>query len=120
MERFIIKHQDKITGMISCFDRILFKGYLPISSPEGMESFMNRHGILFKNFKHFASNCSEGLKLYAQDMARKANRPFEYIYSSVRKEDRAREIALRDGVTKGLVCVFSEAIRRIDFCPSLL
>lgn len=107
MEQFIIKHQDKITGTISCFDRILFKGYLPISSPEGMESFMNRQGVLFKNFKQFASTCSEGLKAYAQDVARKANRPFEYVYASVRKEECAREIALRDGITQGLVCVFS-------------
>ncbi|OQB36621.1 MAG: hypothetical protein BWY09_01875 [Candidatus Hydrogenedentes bacterium ADurb.Bin179] len=107
MERFIIKHQDKITGIISCFDRIMFKGYLPVSSPEGMEGFLNRHGILFKDFKRFASTCSEGLKIYAQDVARSANRPFQYIYSSIRKEECAREIALRDGITQGLVCVFS-------------
>jgi hypothetical protein len=107
MNEFIIKHQDKITGMISCFDRIMFKGYLPISSPEGMEGFMNRQGVLFKNFKRFASSCSEGLKAHAQDTAQKAGRPFEYIYSCVRKEELAREIALRDGITQGLVCVFS-------------
>jgi hypothetical protein len=107
LERFIVKHQDKITGMISCFDRILFKGYLPIGHADGMEAFLNRHGILFKDFKHFASTCSETLKVHAMEVARKAKRPFEYLNSSIRKEEKARDIARRDGVTQGLVCVFS-------------
>jgi len=27
MEQFIAKHTDKIQGTLSCFDRILFRGY---------------------------------------------------------------------------------------------
>jgi len=46
MEEFIVKHQAKTTGMISCFDRLLFKGYLPISYPESMETFLNRKDVL--------------------------------------------------------------------------
>jgi hypothetical protein len=107
MEQFIVKHQDKITGMISCFDRILFKGYLPISYAERMEAFLNRQGVLLKDFKRFASLCSDGIKEHAMDVARKAARPFEYLNSPIRKEERAREIAGRDGITQGLVCVFS-------------
>ena len=30
MERFVEKHQAQITGTISCFDRLLFKGHLPL------------------------------------------------------------------------------------------
>ena len=33
MEQFIVKHQAKIQGVISCFDRILFKRYLPMRHP---------------------------------------------------------------------------------------
>lgn len=107
MNEFIIKHQDKITGMISCFDRIIIKGYLPIGHTEGMQRFMNQHGLLLKDFKHLASTCSETIKAYGQNVADKAKRPFQYLYSSVRKEQLAREIAERDGITQGLVCVFS-------------
>lgn len=107
MDQFIIKHRDKITGMISCFDRILFKGYLPISYPEGMEGFLNRQGVLFKDFKRFASLSSDGLKEHGQDVARKAGRPFIYLNAPIRKEERARQIAQQDGITQGLVCVFS-------------
>lgn len=107
MDQFIVKHRDKITGMISCFDRILFKGYLPISSPESMEGFLNRHGVLLKDFKRFASLCSDGIKEHGMALTRRAGRPFIYLNSPIRKEERAREIVHRDGITHGLVCVFS-------------
>jgi|CXWL01.1.fsa_nt_gi hypothetical protein len=107
MEQFIVKHQDKITGMISCFDRLLLKGYLPISHPDGMEAFLRRKGVLLKEFKAFASNCSESLKRSADEKARKAGRLFQYLNSPIRKEEKAREIAERDGITEGLVCIFS-------------
>jgi len=107
LEQFIVKHQARILGVISCFDRLLLKGYLSISYPEGMESFLNRQGVLFKDFKHFAVACSDTVKDNAIQTARKAGRPFIYLNSAVRKEEHAREIAHRDGITQGLVCVFS-------------
>jgi len=30
VKRFIRQYSENITGVISCFDRVLFKGYLPI------------------------------------------------------------------------------------------
>lgn len=107
MEQFIVKHQAKITGMISCFDRLLFNGYLPISHPEGMEVFLNRRDVLLKDFKSFASSCSQSLKLETMETARKAGRPFQYLNSPIRKEDTARAIAERDGIAEGLACIFS-------------
>lgn len=107
MEQFIVKHQAKIQGVISCFDRILFKGYLPMSYPESMEAFLNHRGILFKDFKNFAISCSQTIKDHAVRTAHKADRPFIYLNSPIRKEEKAREIAQRDGVTQGLVCIFS-------------
>ena len=47
------------------------------------------------------------MKAHAQKLAEKQKRPFEYLNGYVRKEDKAREIARRDKVKKGLVCVFS-------------
>ena len=32
MESFVRKHQKKINGTLGCFDRMLFRGYLPIQS----------------------------------------------------------------------------------------
>src|SRR3972149_3155514 len=47
------------------------------------------------------------LKLQAQQMSQKANRPYEYLNSSVRKEEYVRNIAKRDGITDGLICVLA-------------
>ena len=36
MKSFLEKHASKITGVLSCFDRMLFRGYLPIMSGAAM------------------------------------------------------------------------------------
>ncbi len=36
MKAFLDKHAAKITGVLSCFDRLLFRGYLPIMSDASM------------------------------------------------------------------------------------
>lgn len=107
MEAFLQKHQAKITGVVSCFDRLLIRGYLPIGYPSGMESFLDSRKVLLKNFKPFALECSATLKSHAQALAERAGRPYEYLNSPTRKEARAREIATQDEVTNGLVCVFA-------------
>ena len=107
MERFIEKHEDKIVGVLECFDRILLKGYLPFATGRALEAFLDRHGILYKDFKRFVLRQSELVKDHARAMAQRHGRPFEPIHPRERKEDRARRIAQRDGITSGLVCVFT-------------
>lgn len=107
MEQFVKKHQRKITGTISTFDRIIFKGYLPLGYPEAMEQFLYRNGLLIKDFKPFAKNNSDIIKQYAIDYAEKNNRPYQYLRGKQRKEELARQIAENDGIDQGLICVFS-------------
>lgn len=114
MEKFINKHTQKITGTIACFDRILFKGYLPISWAENMERFIMAQGLLIKHFKMFVTKHSERIKQHAKAMAEKNKRPYIHINGRVRKEEKAREIASRDGITDGLICVFSA----VEACQS--
>jgi hypothetical protein len=114
MESFLTKHRDKILGTIVCFDRVLFKGYLPLSWPEGMERFMQMNGLLIKEFKQFVQLGSDQLKEHAEGMARRFNRPLEYLCGRVDKEEKARRMAMRDGITEGLVCVFSA----VEACQS--
>lgn len=114
MERFIRKHTGKITGTIGCFDRILFKGYLPISWAQSMENFMANQGLLIKEFKGFVYHQSQRLKQHAQSMAEKAGRPYIHLNGPIRKEDRARQIAACDGITQGLVCVLAA----VEACTS--
>ena len=48
MKAFIHKYEDRIHGVLSCFDRMLFRGYLPIMSGWQMAQFFNSSGIRFR------------------------------------------------------------------------
>jgi hypothetical protein len=41
MKEFIRKYDDRIHGVLSCFDRMLFRGYLPIMSGWAMAQFLD-------------------------------------------------------------------------------
>lgn len=114
METFLSIHQDDIIGTLSAFDRTIFKGHLTGLFPDGaFARFLSRQGILLKDFGQYIKQATETLKAQAQALAKEADRPFIYLQSATTKasgqskEDLARDIADRDGITEGLVCVFS-------------
>ncbi len=107
MEHFITKHADKIHGTLSCFDRILFRGYLPFFSGAAFAAFLDRRGVRRPELKGFLLRQAAWLKEHARSMAQREGRPFQYFGGRVRKEDLARQIAERDRIAQGLVCVFS-------------
>ena len=107
MRKFLAKHAAATTGTLSCFDRLLFKGHLPLGYPHAMEVFLTLRGVLFKDLKAFVLKQADRLKAHAQAMAEGAGRPYEYFESPVCKDQRARAPAARDGITEGLVCVFA-------------
>jgi hypothetical protein len=106
MDRFIMHHRDKIVGTLSCFDRVIFKGHLPISHPTGMENWMSWLGLKLIEFKQIALEVAERLKTHAQAVAQRAGRSYRYLAGPVRKEQLAREIARRERINRGLICVF--------------
>jgi hypothetical protein len=79
-----------------------------------MEKLMARQGLKIKDFKKFVSSSSQRLKDHAKAVAEKSARPYRHLNRPVRKEKRAREIAERDGITEGLVCIFSA----VESCQS--
>ncbi len=115
MDVFIQKFAEKVTGTLECFDRVIFKGHLRgISYAEGMVRLMASKGLLIKEFKRFVQSHSDRIVQHAKTTAAKAGRPYEYLRRRVRKDDEARSIAQRDGIRKGLICVFSA----LETCPS--
>lgn len=109
MERFMTRHGDRIAGILSGFDRILFRGTLRwLCYVDGVDKFLAGQRVLYKDFGGFAARLSERVKAHAHALATDAGRPFEYLASSqLSKETHARTIAERDGITEGLVCVLS-------------
>ena len=107
MEHFIAKHADKIEGTLSCFDRVLFRGYLPFFNGGAMAAYLASHGVKGHELKGFLLRQASRLKEHARRMADRERRPFQYFGTRVHKEQLARQIAERDGIQEGLVCVFS-------------
>src|SRR2546422_11768268 len=107
MKAFIRKYEDRIHGVLSCFDRMLFRGYLPIMSGWAMAGFLDRLNVNFGNLKRFLLENSERVNHHAIAMAQKHGRPFRYLASNIDKDRTARQLAQRDGIEHGLVCIFS-------------
>src|SRR5947208_15728329 len=107
MNEFVDKYRDRIHGVLNCFDRMLFRGYLPIMSGWAMAEFLNSLDLKFSNLKPFLMENAQRVKDHALAMATKHNRPYVYLQGKIRMEDAAKEMAKRDGITAGLVCIFS-------------
>ena len=97
MDQFIAKHADKLEGTLSCFDRVLFRGYLPLFSGAAMAAFLDSRGIRRPELKRFLLRQAYLLKDHARRMARRGNRPFQYFGERVRKEELARQIVSNRG-----------------------
>jgi hypothetical protein len=107
MESFIKKHADKIVGTLNCFDRVLFRGYLPLMSGFAMAEFLKSRNVRRAGLKPFLLEQAARLKSHAQATAAKAGRTYEYLSGPVKKDQLACKIAKRDGITEGLVCVLA-------------
>lgn len=106
-------HAADVAGKLTMPDRIIFKGHLGFRRPRDLEVFLSRCGVLLKDFGKFADKRSAQLKERAQKVASDAGRPYVYLdsphtaRSGHSKEQIAREIAERDGVKEGLICVLA-------------
>jgi hypothetical protein len=109
MNKFVQRHVSCVIGMLSGFDRLLFRGTLRrIANAAGLASFLSYTGVLLKEFGDYSMRLTEQVREASEGVAREAGRPVQYLPDpSVRKEDLAREIARRDGIERGLVCVLS-------------
>ena len=117
MKEFTSTYADRIHGALSCFDRMLFRGYLPIMSGWQMAQFFNSSKIRFRELKPFLLEHADRVKQHGVDLAKREGRPFQYLQEKVKKDELARQIAERDRIEDGLVCVLSvlEPCRTFSF-----
>ena len=70
MERFLHRHADRVIGVLSGFDRILFRGTLrSLSYVQGMDKFLGSQRVLHKDFAAFAQRLSDQVKTQAEALA---------------------------------------------------
>jgi hypothetical protein len=109
MNAFLQRHAGSVTGVLSGFDRIRFRGTIRLlANASGLSAVLSYLGVLLKDFREYAMGLSEQLKAASLGMALSAGRPVRYLASPlVCKEDVARRIAREDGIDGGLICVLT-------------
>ena len=109
MQQFTARFGSLIQGVISGFDRLLFRGSLrQLNHAHGMEVFLFMKGILFKDYDNYVKGVRQRVKHASSAPFLEQKLPVEYLRGAdVDKDRRARQIAAERGVTSGDVCVLS-------------
>lgn len=109
MEQFIQQYQKDIIGHLSGFDRLVLRGTLRVLAVKsGMLDYLWHVKVLLKDFGKFSQRKSTQLKTASCAQAQRHKRPIVYLSSpQVDKEKKAREIAQRDGIKKGLIAILT-------------
>jgi hypothetical protein len=113
---FLQRHASSVIGVLSGFDRVRLRGTVRLlANAGGLGAALGHVGVLLKDFKEFAMGVSKQIKSSSEQAAESANRPVLYLNSSsISKEDTAREIARRDKIQEGLICV----LKAVEPCHS--
>lgn len=104
------KYSDKISGTITCYDRIIIQGVIPgWSYPQGMTGYFHANGIKIFDFAKFSQPLTEKVRENASRIAEENGIEIEFIRKTkaFRKDDRIQEIISKTGKTEGLVHIFS-------------
>lgn len=113
---FLTKFASIISWVLSCFDRVIFKGHLPISRPSQFEGFvdyvlrMRRADFLDK----VAPGWSDRLVDHAKRFAHKHGRLYEYHAGEVDKDAWAKEQLQWSPIAEGLVGILCV----MESCPT--
>jgi hypothetical protein len=113
---FLQKHAKDVTGVLSGFDRLLFRGTIRmLSAPQGMRSYLWDQQVLLKDFGNHVLKVSTRLKDAVTKAVEDAGRPVVNLRAgSERKDLLARQIAERDDVKAGPVCL----LKAVEPCSS--
>ena len=120
MEQFIEKYKDQIAGVLSGFDRLVFRGSLRRLNngwrdsilnavvAQGMEEYLWQNKILFKHYQDHVKRVSERVRKAALAPFEQRKIPVIFLRDpAADKNQIARDIASEKGVRSGLVCAIS-------------
>jgi hypothetical protein len=115
LSRFVTKFTSLIVAVLSCFDRVRFTGYLPISNGPALEGFVD-HVLKIRrcDFMAFAEEQSEIVVDHARRLAQEAGAEYRFLQGAHRKEAIVDEILRQRSISEGLICVLC----CMECCPS--
>lgn len=116
LSRFVSKFTHLIAAVLSCFDRVLFKGHLPLAAPRELEYFVDRVLSVRRSdfMKTLAPQYSDRLVEHAREWARKDGRTYLYRTGQFRKDEWAHDLIRDQGISEGLVGILCTQ----ETCPS--
>jgi hypothetical protein len=107
-------HRDRVYGSLAMFDRMIFKGHLSaLYKQDGARCFLWSQGVALKDFTAYAKATTERIANNARKLVADAGRPvisFDHVKTRNRtqhKDELAKSIAERDGITEGIICLIS-------------
>jgi hypothetical protein len=115
LSRFVAPFTKLIVAGLSCFDRVLFKGYLPLTHGPALEGFGD-HVLKIRrgDFMAFAQKPSETWVEHAKRLAQEAGVEYRFLQGVHRKDKRVDQILRPRPLLAGLVCAFGCR----ETCPS--
>lgn len=102
---FVTKFGSLIAWVLSCFDRVIFKGHLSISRVREFEKFVD-YGLKMRRcdfMETLAPQWSERLVEHAKHYAQKHGRLYESRQGEIDKDAWAKEQLRQRGVPEGLI-----------------
>ena len=116
MDQFTSKQGDSVIGLLSGWDRIVFRGtYRILCVARGMMEYLWQTSVLLKQFGDHAEAMTRMLMNATVETAERLERPVRYLASSgTDKEAIAREILQQSPVESGLVCI----LKAVEPCMS--
>ncbi len=105
----IERYANRIRGVISCYDRIIVQGTLPVFCfAEGMTSYLYAHQIRIFDYPRFAEPLRDAIRTNAERLAGENGIEIEFIRKAhIRKEDIIANVLKRRGTHPGLVHILS-------------
>jgi len=120
MQQFISRYEGHIQGVVSGFDRLIFRGSLRRLNyghwdrglgamvGVGMEQYLWQNRILFKHYADHVKQVSERVKKAFLKPIEEQKLPVVFLRSSqVDKDQLARRLAVEKNIREGVVCAFS-------------
>jgi hypothetical protein len=101
MESFLHRFVLAVCGILSGFDRLVFKGRLPqLYSPKGMECYASANHVLIKNYKQHAKEVTRQVMAASLVDWAKENGRYSYLNSSKLSKDKEARKLLEGCLTK--------------------
>src|SRR5712672_1538687 len=98
------RYDDRIAGVLSCYDRVVVTGTLPtVCYAAGMTKFLYAIGVRIFDYPQFASTLRDRVRERAASLAAEAGITIEHIAKShIRKEAVVAEVLKRRGEHPGV------------------